>query len=348
MANYADTVLLAARAKQEERYRNKFEGRPENTFLMDMFLKNRSITIPQLQDIRRATTQTTSTLYQVNPSFILGDAKSCDPTAQQADSGKVDLTWSKIVGAFTTSMKRHDGNEYSMIEDVAWGLLRLEMDMLKNDATNGMDAILAAYLDTNRTQVNAASTGGINTWDGVNFNMDVALADINDYYNSVLSEMHLNNYSGNFLEAYNTTWEATARQQVNQGQANATNLQFQYQNPFGFEGFASNLLTPSAGNGSVHYVVPENGVALLDWNEPLNVRGDSNGDESWGLYESRMFPGIFFDLFTKVACTDTSASGGSTQDKTIKYELTLNYSIVKQPLSTANETPIFKYEIANT
>lgn len=348
MANYALTVLQDARAKQVELYRNKFEGRPENTFLMDMFLKNRSITIPALQRIKAAETQTTSTLYQVNPSFTLGTAKSCSPTGQQADSGKVDLTWSKIVGSFTTSQKRHDGNEYSMMEDVAWGLLRLEMDMLKNDASNGMDAILAAYLDTNRTQVNAASTDGINTWDGVNYNMDVALANINNYYNSVLSEMHLNNYSGNFLEAYNTTWEATARQQVNQGEANATNLMFQYQNPFGFMGFASNLLTPSTGNGSVHYVIPENGVALLDWNEPLNRRGASIGDETWSLYESRFFPGIYFDLFTKTACADTSASGGGTQDWTIVYELTLNYSIVKQPLSTANETPIFKYEIANT
>ena len=346
MANYASTVLQAARAKQKEMFARKFEGRPENSFLMDMFLRNRSLTIPNLQDIREATTQTTSTLYLTKTAYTVGSAKSCSPTGQQGDSGSVDLTWATKNVEVITSNKRHQGNEYKLAESLAWELLMAEQALWK-DGVASMEVALANYLDTNRTQVNAASTGGHNTWDGVNFNMDVALADITQYYNFLMDEMQLNNYTGEFLEAYNTTWGAGIRDQANQGEANATNTAYQYTVPFNFTGYNSNLITPDAGGDSTHYVVPEGGVAILDWNNPLNREGKTIGNKTWGLYESRFFPGIMLDLFIVEDCADTSASGGDVQDATLVYELSYNYALTHQPLSTANETPIFKYNILN-
>ena len=71
MANYASSVLLAARAKQIELYAHKFEGRAENSFLTDMFLKTRGITIPNLAEIREATTQATTALYLAKTGYHL-------------------------------------------------------------------------------------------------------------------------------------------------------------------------------------------------------------------------------------------------------------------------------------
>lgn len=343
MANYASSVLQDARAKQIELFARKFEGRPQNSFLMDMFLKNRSLTIPRLQDIRQAETQTTSTLYLKKTGYTVDDAKSCAPVGEQGDSGIVDLTWATKSVQVITSAKRHQGNEYKMSESLAWELLMAEQALWKDGAAS-MEVALATYLDTNRTQVNLANTESVNTWDGVNFNMDVAFANKSQYYNLLLDDMHLNKYGGNFMEAYNTTWGADIRSQSNQGEANSTNQSFQYSNPFNFDGYSSNLIAKGA-EGSVHYVIPEGGVAILDWNDPLNRSGKVSGDKEWALYESRFFPGIMLDLFMVTACADTSATGGGVQDYTHTYELSFNYSLTHQPLSTANETPIFKYNI---
>jgi hypothetical protein len=347
MANYGSTTLQAARAKQTELYAREFEGRPENSFLMDLFMNNRSITIPALQDIREATTQTTSTLYLTKTDYTNTSAKSCSPTGQQGDSGSVDLSWVTNGVEVITSKKRHFGNEYKMQEALAWELLMAEQALWK-DGSASMEVALLAYLEANRTQVNAlSSVTGHNTWDGTNFNVDVALTDKSQYYNYLLDEMQLNNYTGNFLEAYNTTWGAGIRDQANQGEANATNTAYQYNVPFNFKGYNSNLITPGTGDGSTHYVIPEGGVAILDWNDPLNREGREIGGKTWGLYESRFFPGVMLDMFIVEACADTSASGGATQDATLVYELSYNYALTKQPLSTANETPIYKYNILN-
>lgn len=349
MANYASSVLLAARAKQIELYAKRFEGRPENTFLMDMFMKTRSLTIPNLQEIREATTQTTSTLFLTKTGYTVDSAKSCSPTGEQGDSGSVDLSWVTKSVQVVTSAKRHQGNEYKMAESLAWELLMAEQAIFKDGAAS-VDVALLAYLEAQRTQVNAISVTGVghNTWDGTNFNVDVAVANIDQYYNFLLDEMNLNNYQGKFMEAYNTTWNANTRDQVNQGEANATNTKFQYSNPFDFEGFSSNLIVPATGDGSTHYVVPEFGVAILDWNDPVNRNGKVIGDQEWGLYESRLFPGLMLDLFMVTACADTSGSGGATQDFTHTFELSFNYALAKQPLTTTDETPIFKYNVLTT
>ena len=348
MANFASTVLQDAQAKQISNYADLFQGRPNNSFVMDMFLKTRSITLPNLADIRQADTQTTTTLYQTVPSFTNGSSKSCTPSGDQGDSATVDLTWSTKTRVYQTSLKRHKGNQYSMTEAMAFDLLMMEKDLFKG-AANSMETVLISYLDTNRTQYNAAYAGYHNTWDSTNFNMDVANADIASFYNYVLDEMHGNNYTNvAFNDVYNTSWGANIRSQSNQGEANSTNQAFQYNNPFNFDGFASNLITMSTSDLSTHYIVPDYGVAILDWNDPINREGRVLADKEWTLYESRLFPGIMLDLFIYETCSDTSASGGSTQDVVLNYEFAFNYSIVKQPVNESGETPIFKYNILSS
>lgn len=343
MANYASTVLLAARAKQQEKYANKFEGRPENSSLMDLFLRNRDITIPMLSELRQATTQTQTILYPTKSTYTVGSAKSCSPTGVQGDSGSVNLTWYTKTVEVITSAKRHKGNEYSMVEALAWELLKAEQSLF-NDGASSMEVALYSYLDTNRTQV-AGSSDTHFTWDGTNYNYDCALADVGNFYNYLFDDMLRNNYSGTMLDAYNTSWGGYTRAQVNQGQANATNTQFQYQNPFDFVGYSSNFITPATTDLTTHYVIPEGGVAILDWNDPVNRDGKIIGDSEWSTYQSRFYPGVTLDLFMKSACADTSGSGGGTQDWTLIYELSFNYAIAKQPLSTSGATPIFKVNV---
>lgn len=345
MANYASTVLLAARAIQQEKWAKKFEGRPETSFLMDLFLKDRDITVPNLAAIHAATTQTSTMLYPTKTAYTVGSAKSCTPTGEQGDSSSVNLTWYQKQVEVITSYKRHSGNEINQVSALAWELLMAEQALWKDGAAS-MEVALLAFLDANRTQVNALSAGGgHNTWDAAANTVDVLQANKASFYNYLMDEMALNNYSGQLLEAYNTAWGANIRSQANQGVSNATNTAFQYINPFDTIGYASNLIIPATNDQSSHYIIPVGGVTVLDWNDPLNREGKMSGDLEWGLYESRFFPGLMLDLFTKTSCASTAGSGGATQDYTTVYELTLNYALAKQPLSVSGETPIFKYNV---
>ena len=346
MANYAATVLLAARALQKENNYRKFDGRPVNSMLMDMFMKDRDIMFPDLSDIREATTQTTSILYPKKSLRTVGSAKSCSPTGSIEDSGSVDLTWYTKNVEVLIAEKRHKGNEFKMAETLARELIDAEIDLWKNGAAS-MEVALLAYLEANRTQV-ATSTGTHFTWDGTNFNYDCAISDLTNFYNYLLDDLKMNDYNGQFLNAYNTSFGGYIRAQANQGNANATNTAFQFMNPFDFVGYDSNLITNATGDIATHYVVPQGGLMLLDWNDPINREGKVSGDLSWGLYESRYFPGLMLDLFIKTACADTSESGGGTQDFVHIYELSFNYAIAKSPLSTANATPIFKVNALST
>lgn len=346
MANYASSVLLAARLIQQEKYSRKFEGRPVNSYLVDMLMKDRDITIPMLSEIRESTTQTTTILYPTKTAYTVNSAKSCSPTGEQGDSGSVNLTWATKQVEVIISEKRHKGNEIKMAQALAWELLMAEQAIWK-DSASSVEAAIYAYLEANRTQV-AASTGTNGTWDATNFNYDYALANINDFYNLLVDDLALNNYSGEMNEAFNTSWGSKIRYQANQGEANATNLAYQYNMPVNFMGYASNYIANASGDGSTHYIIPQGGVAILDWNDPLNRENAKTGDSEWSLYESRFIPGVMLDMFHKVSCSDTSGSGGGTQDLVHVFELSYNYAIAKQPLSTANATPIIKANILTT
>jgi hypothetical protein len=346
MANYADTVLQNARVKYTERLNNKFEGRPRHTEIIEAFMDSADRTLPDLSALREASTQTTQTLYKKKTAYTVNTAKSCSPTGEQGDSGVVNLTWVTRSVTISIAHERHAGNEYKMAESLSWELEKAEQDLFKG-ASGSIDAYLLSYLDTNRTQVNAISAAGIghNTWDVTNFNVDVANADITKFYNYAYDEMMLNDYSGRMLDIFNTTWGAYAREQANQGEANATNTRFQYQMPFDFAGFSSNSITPATGDLSTHYIVPEDGISMVFWNSPSNRQGIAENDFYKDTYQSIFMPGVTLDLYKKIACTDTSASGGSVQDVVDLYELTAQFAVISAPLSTANATPIFKYNI---
>ena len=185
MSNYDSSILLAARAKMQEKYYQKFEGRPVNSMLMDAFMKDRDLMIPDLADIREADTQTTSMLYPVKVLRTVGSAKSCSPTGSIEDSGSVDLSWVQKTVEVIISEKRHKGNEYKMTETLARELLDAEIDLFKNGVAS-MEVVVAAYLEANRTQV---LTSGHFTWDSSNYALQCANADIPYFYNYLLDDL---------------------------------------------------------------------------------------------------------------------------------------------------------------
>lgn len=340
---YADTVLQAARAFLKDENNKKFQLRPNFTKILNVFLKDREYTIPALSSIKQATTQTTTAMYLKTKDFTISSSKSCAPTGEQSGSGSVNLTWTQKGFKIYTSFKQHAGNEVNMGRALANDLYNAEASFWTR--SSGIDAALLTYLETNKSGVNNGSSG---TFDSTNDIMWVSNANKNRFYNLVTADMQMNNYMPIYNEVHNTAWTAEQQYYVNQGAGNSINTQFQFS---GFEFMPSNLISVGTigGNtyGSIHYIVPDGGVAILDWNDPLNRAGKVSGNKSWSTFQSIFHPEFTFDLYKVSDCADTSSDGGATQDYTEVWEFTLNYALAKQPISVATEEAIFKYGIAD-
>jgi len=342
MANtYANTVLQNARAWITPELEQKFERRKELSEATELFLYDRRFTIPNLAEIREATTQTTQAMYKIRKTFTKNTAKSCTRTGETGGSSYVNLTWSQLGFAVRHETKKYHGNELKGAQGLAYDFLEGEADFWWG--TSGFESILIAYLEANRTQVAQDLADGTHfDWLGnPQFFYQVPNADSSRFYNYMITDMLINNYSGLLLELHNTGWSAEIAYDGAQGPANNVNTQFQF--AANVKRFRTNLLTTPSYYMTEQFIIPTGGVTFLDWNDPLNRKGSDRGTMLWTTYESRFFPGIKFDLFVRYTCADTSANGGTTQDEVIDFEFTLNYSIVKQPSTVANETPIFKY-----
>ncbi len=337
---YADTVLLDAQAFIKMDTLKKFQLRRELSQAMNIFEKDREFTIPNLGAIRMSDTQTTTALYLKNKNFTELGTKSCSPTGETSGSSSVAVTWEAVTYALSLNKKQFYGNQVSAEQALAVDLWNLEKTLWKDVDQNAID-----YLETNRSGLNNGSSGAFDTTNDI---MAIDLVDTDQFYNLVAADMEMNNYNPNYSALSNTAWTANQRYYAAQGEGNSVNTSFQYD---GFEFYKSNLISVGViGSNtytSIHYIVPDGAVAVLDWNDPLNRAGDENGTQRWFTMQSMMKPQFTFDVFKVKGCADTTTSGGGKQDSTEVWEITFNYAFVKQPLSGAAETGIFKYGIMN-
>jgi len=351
MANtYADTVLLEARLWQDDNVGKKFERRREMSKVTPVFLDGQKY-VADVEKIKQAETQATSIMYLKQKDYTPITAKTCSPDGETGGSGKQSITWAKRGFEVKHELKKYAGNELKAMEAFAYNLYEGEASFWLQ--ATGMEAIQIAYLEANRSQINGISAGNQsrNTWNGAaDYFVEVANANRNRFYDYVQSDMILNNYSDVLWDVHNSWWRSDINYYSNQASANNVNTQFQFSpNSVGsFELAPSNLISPATYYDSLHYIIPQGGVVMLTWNEMLNREGAVSGDRQWTIAESKFYPGIFFDVFIKSGCSDTTANGGGTQDKVIDFEYILNYSLSKQPTVTAGDNPIYKYQILST
>lgn len=343
--SFLATALLEARAAITDANNKKFELKSNRTNILDGFLKYADQAFPNLAELRSSTTRATKAMYQTATSLSVGSSKSCTPSGTAGSSAIVPLTWYQKVVSIQVAEKVHFGNDISKQAALQNMLYQMEIALFKG--SSGLDAALVAFLEANKSSVNAISDGsGQSTWDNATKTAQIAAADKEDFYNYVAAEMELNGYSPLFQEFCNTMWaSAQVKKIAAQGAGNDVNTAYQFDGSF--ETNKSNLLTVDAYYQSKNYIVPTGGVALVTWNDPLNKEKNGTPQDNatgvYGIYESVLYPGIYFDTFAKKSCADTTELGGDKQDQVWDIEFTLNYSPNVMPTSVGK--PIFKYAI---
>lgn len=343
--SFLATALLEARAAITDANNKKFELKSNRTNILDGFLKYADQAFPDLANLRSSTTRASKTTYQTAIHYAKGSSKTCAPSGTQGGSAIVPLTWYQDTRIIQLAEKVHFGNEISKQAALQTALYNMEISAFKS--SDGIDAALAAFLEAQKSSINAISDGsGQSTWDTVTKTAKISAADKEDFYNYVAAEMELNGYSPIFQEFCNTMWASAQVRKIGaQGAGNDVNTAYQFDGSF--ETQKSNLLTVDAYFQSKNYIVPTGGVALVTWNDPLNKEKNGTPQDNatgvYGIYESVLYPGIYFDTFAKKSCADTTALGGDKQDQVWDIEFTLNYSPNVMPTSVGK--PIFKYAI---
>jgi hypothetical protein len=337
---FADSVLQEARGIITKDKQN-FNLRPIMTNILPMFTNKREFTVPDLAKIKESDIQETSALYLKKGAFTINTDKTCTPAGETTGSAKVDVEWQKLGFAVRSANKPFRNNVFKKATVLAHDLYRAELAFWEE-----LDQVLLDYLEANKSSVNLGTRyGGFDVANGI-YGIDKQYET--RFYNIVQAHMKKNNYRPMYQQVNDTMFDAVRQFFGNQGPTNGTNTAFQFD---GFTWQNSNLIEPGTIGAntyeSISYIVPEGGVAILDWNDKQNMEGDSTGSSEWGRYQSLVHPEFTFDLFKTEECADTTSSGGGKQDKVENFEMTLNFALVKPPIEVVGETPIFKYGIAD-
>lgn len=334
MANYASSVLVDAIGILSDKYQGKEFRRPIYGG-HEMFLKGSEYTIPDLAEIRKSVNRTTTAKYLKRSNPTVASTFSCTPTATVGDSGTVNLSWTPYTTAITISNKRHGNNYFDRARALAG-----ELEAAFRNLHDSIETAMVAYLEANKTGVNAGSSV-LGTFDSTFDIFKVANANKDRYYNYLMTVMRENKYYNELMAVQNVAAWALINEQVAQGQANSTNLRYQY-------GDIDFMASHSISTGSdlvTSYVAEPDSVAVLDWIDPLNREGAVAGEREWTTMQDLYGYPWTWQVLNYKTCADTSQTGGYTQDLTEVWEIGIHLSLAKAPLSNAGETPIFKFAL---
>lgn len=333
---YADTVLQNARAFINENQNKGFELRKTKNMVVEAFLRNRDFTVPNLADIRKATTQTAQFEYMKSKTFTINAAKSNTPSGEKSGSGITSLSWATKTFVVDLPTKQYLGNEVSKQKGYAFSLYNGEKSFWNAFATT-----LVTYLGANKSTVNSGDGYDGNLATGT---MTVAASEADQFYNVLQGHMDLNSFNAPFIDICSAYWTKYVRHYAAQGAGNDENLSYQFGN---FIIHPANSLAAGTGNSSKHYIVPEGGIVLIDWNEIPNRMGQKMAAVELGTYESMFYPGLYFDLMVKESLGSTGADGGDVQDITLTLEFALTYALATQPFTEAGRTAIMEYVVTS-
>jgi len=335
MANYADSVLLDAIGLINES-KEKYEFRLGNYGALDASLVMRDYTIPELAAIKASERRTTKALYLTDTAVTIGTAASdrgVTLTGEAGDSDAVTVTWVPRFFTIKSDHKLFLNNQYTKEQALA----RLLQSAFKKLYVS-LDTYVVAGLEAAKTQVQGSRTLG--TWDSGNYIQKIAQADKDNLYNYISTELAARDFNGQLMDIHTVNADALLRKQLAQGQANSTNLQFQFGN---IDGFTSVNITNATDYYSTHYVVPAGGIALLDWASPIYAAGRSNGASEFYTMADPNGKPFQYEVYKTVGPADTYSAAGDYRSWVEQWEIGGWFAFVKAPLSASNDSVIHKY-----
>ena len=333
MANYAASVLSEAKLKLAERYATA-EKRLKTAGVIGSFLKNTNIAIPNIGDLRTKEERAEKGYFFNRSKRATSESRTHAHTGSVGDSSEVAFNWNTFTDVCQTSLKRSDNNIFADAE-----ILANELDNLFKNIHEAVDTKALTYLALNKSGVNnAAKNGSFNSENNV---FEIGTKDASRLFQYGKSMLRQNYYKGASDVIIDPILFAQAEYLASQGNSNSTNYGFQFSGMNISE--AVDLADSSYTNG-LGYFIAEGTIGVVDWIPRQNQMGYGNYESVLGGYGRIRDPytGLWFAIHGYAQRADTSTSGGDTQDVVTEWEVSVDLSFNKAPLSVTNETTIFE------
>ena len=339
MANYAASVLAEAKLILNDRF-SAPEKRLKTAGVIGSFMKNTELAMPNIGDLRTSVSRAEKAYFQNRSKRANGGARAHDHSGTVGDSTEVALSWTTYSDVAQTSLKRSNNNIFADAE-----LLANEMENMFKNIYEASDDAALAYLATNKTTANAATKNGV--FDATNDAFEIATADIARFIQHGKSMLRQNHYKGGADLILDPVLFLEAEHYLQQGSGNSANTAYQRQLVDLFEAISLTDANYAAGAG---YFIPEGTIGVVDWIPSQNRIGSGDFESVLGGYGSVTdpFTGKQFAIHGYSNRADTSGAGGEVQDVVTEWEISVDLSFNKAPLTAAGETPIFEVGMTTT
>lgn len=336
MANYTASALLAAQARFIPTWELPEVRRKQDPALA-LALKNMAVTIPTHEELRKKDDRPVKAYIKNKRAASATTAKAHNHSGTKADSSEVTLAWVKFVEPFQIYLKQGQSNIFPYAEQLAHELAESARNIHSRAGTAAL-----VYLQSNRCQLAAPSTGGAGTWSGANFALEIDAAEKENFYQNIQSFMRVQKYRGDFDVLLDSKQYRNYNRVGAQGSGNAVNLAYQVA---GINAYETTETIDSNYTNGCGLIMPAASFAGLPWNDPVNKAGKGNYDSTlggYGVVKDPLGSGLDFDFHAYTTRADGSASGGGVQDEVLEAELTLTIGWVLPSLSTANESVVWE------
>lgn len=344
MANYANTVLLAALTDLQDQANKDFRApaygatRAFNDYKRDVILNFDAFQNEESEpDLR-----TRSVDYLRRDSQSVGSARSASLTGAMGTSTRDNLSFVTYTREFTLSDDNARNNTQGAAKQLAHQIKNARLDIGASIETAAITK-LEAFLNT----VDVSSP--MSTWSGAStYYNSVANSSEDRYFNIIEAEMQMRNYNGPLQIINYGTLNELINYQLAQSVGNSSNLQFQYGNKMMY---TSNSITNSSDHQGTSYAVEQGALALVDWIPPKNRTG-MMGHAEWDFTNIPDPFGIFDRMALAVEKkVQNSTSGGediagNSQDAVWLYELSIDVAFFIPTITT--QKLVNKYVLSTT
>lgn len=340
---YSATELLEARAYLADAQAGKIQSnelRRPPTGALNAFIDSTPSLIlggnMTLENIKNSTEQVTKVPVLTKLTQGSGTARLCGTGGAEGDSAMVTLSYQTLVEQFSMSELLYANNLVSYQAALRHNF----MEVFRN-LHNRLETIMAAYLQTNRSAINSGTT---NTWISSIKTMMVALANKNQYFASIMSEMGENNFSAPFANVHTMNQRMYQMLQQLEGSGNSNNLAPQQD---GFTHYGSNNFSTAATGTTSSFIFVPGTVGLVGpWKNALHRQGADIGTDTWTTIPDPFIPGWTWELKIKRGCIDNSGvSTGREADLVTQFVISGEFAPMKAYTSTT-DTGIYKYAIS--
>jgi hypothetical protein len=339
---FSASNLLDAQTILDDRFASH-EMRMSPSPITALLLSNTPFMIGDHQELRTREDRPTRVNMMVRTKRATGNQRTHDHTGPRGNSMYIVPGYSTFTDTFSISLKQMDNNKFGFNEALANGLLQCMMNILED-----VEVSNTAWLRAARTQYSRPLKGKV-SFDPVTDSVVVTASGDNKarFFQLVKSALKQNNHKGVYDVITDNIMAVDAEFLKAQGGGNATNFGFQFSNLNLAE---SNELADANYPEGLVIAMPQYSACILPWIPKQNRNGWGNYNTYEGGYGAMLDPwglGLEFAIHGYLLRSDESANNGDTQDIRMEFEVSIDLSRNKAPLSGVNnESTIIQVGLA--